>query len=90
MTDVDELPVGVLGEIIAGIDAGRFVEVVDDAENTGGFLIVTYADSDRSPEVFDSWVESIVEVESPSTTGGCWRSRRRVWTSRSCRRRLRR
>lgn len=63
MTAMNELPIGVLGEIVAGAEAGRFVEVVDDAENTGGFLIVTYADADRSPEVFDAWVESIVDVE---------------------------
>ena len=60
---MDELPVGVLGEIVAGTDTGRFVEIVDDGENTGGFLIVTYADADRSPVVFDAWVESIIEVE---------------------------
>ena len=63
MTGMDELPVGTLGEIVAGVDAGRFVEIVDDSESSGGFLIVTYADADRSPEVFDSWVESIVDVE---------------------------
>jgi len=59
MTGMDELPIGVIGEIVAGVDVGRFVEIVDDAENTGGFLVVTYADADRSPEVFDSWLESI-------------------------------
>jgi hypothetical protein len=63
MTGMDELPIGVIGEIVAGVDVGRFVEIVDDAENTGGFLVVTYADADRSPEVFDSWLESIVDVE---------------------------
>ncbi|HXJ65387.1 MAG TPA: hypothetical protein VNN79_16650 [Actinomycetota bacterium] len=58
-----KLRIGVLGRIIAGEGTGRVVEVVDDAANTGGFLIFTYADEDRSPEVFDSWVESIVDVE---------------------------
>jgi hypothetical protein len=52
-----------LGRILAGQEAGRVVEVVDDAVNTGGFLILTYSDVDRSPEVYDSRVESIVDVE---------------------------
>jgi hypothetical protein len=60
MTDVR---VGTLGRITAGNEAGRVVEVVDDSRNTGGWLIFTYADLDRSPEVFDAWVESIVDVE---------------------------
>jgi hypothetical protein len=46
-----------------GTEVGRIVEVIDDAENTGGFLIVTYANYDRGPEAFDAWVESIVDVE---------------------------
>ena len=52
-----------LGKITAGREAGRVVEVIDDAQHTGGFLIFTYADVERSPEVFDAWVESIVDVE---------------------------
>jgi hypothetical protein len=59
-----DLRVGVLGRIVAGEEVGRVVEVVDDSENTGGYLIMTYADTARSPEVFDTWVESIVDVES--------------------------
>jgi len=58
-----DLRVGTLGKITAGVGAGRVVEVVDDARNTGGFLVFTYADFDRSPEVFDSWLPSIVDVE---------------------------
>jgi len=63
MAGMDERQVGVLGEIVAGHELGHFVKVMDDTENTGGFLIVTYADAERSPEVFDSWVESIIEVD---------------------------
>jgi hypothetical protein len=60
---VRDLRLDTLGRITNGTEAGRVVEVVDDAENTGGFLIFTYADLNRSPEVFDSWVASIVDVE---------------------------
>jgi hypothetical protein len=58
-----EIRIGELGKILTGSEAGRFVEVVDDAENTGGFLIVTYADAERAPDVNDAWVGSVVDVE---------------------------
>jgi hypothetical protein len=58
-----EIRIGELGKILTGSEAGRFVEVVDDAENTGGFLIVTYADAERAPDVYDAWVGSVVDVE---------------------------
>jgi hypothetical protein len=63
MMPMNEIRIGELGEILTGSEAGRFVEVVDDAENTGGYLIVTYADSERAPDVYDAWVESVVDVE---------------------------
>jgi hypothetical protein len=59
-----ELPIGRLGRITAGDELGRVVEIVDDSDRTGGFLIFTYADFDRSPEVFDGWVETFAEVSS--------------------------
>ena len=58
-----DLRIGILGFIKSGEEAGRFVEVIDDAGNSGGFLIVTYKDEARSPEIFDSWVESITDVD---------------------------
>ncbi len=62
MTEV--IPLGVIGRILRGDERGRFVEVVDDGPRTGGFLIFTYADADRSPEVFDAWVKTLDAVES--------------------------
>ena len=58
-----ELRVGVLGRIAAGDDAGRFVEVTDDMSSSGGFLILTFDNVDRSGNAYDSWVESIVDVD---------------------------
>jgi len=58
-----ELRVGVLGRIVEGDDAGRFVEVMDDTGTSGGFLILTYDNIDRSGNAYDSWVESIIDVE---------------------------
>ena len=53
-----------IGEILDGDEVGRFVEVLDDFDNSGGYLIMTYADESRSPEVFDAWVENIIDVEN--------------------------
>jgi len=59
----DEIRVGVLGRILGGKEVGRVVEVIDDGARTGGFLILTYADDDRSPEVLDGWVETFGDVK---------------------------
>ena len=59
-----EIPLGLIGSILAGQEAGRFVEVLDDTDKTGGYLIVTYADAQRSPEVFDSWVATLDDVRA--------------------------
>ncbi len=52
-----------LGEIMAGEDTGRFIEVLDDSHVSGGFLILIFDNVDRSGEAHDHWVESIVDVE---------------------------
>ncbi len=57
-------PFKTLGRILAGQEAGRYVEVLDDTRNSGGFLIFTYADAGRSPEVFDAWVETLADIET--------------------------
>lgn len=58
-----DLRVGVLGCIVAGEDTGRFVEVIDDTDTSDGYLIQTYDNVDRSGNAYDSWVESIIDVE---------------------------
>jgi hypothetical protein len=52
-----EIKIGIVGEIVAGDETGSFIKVVDDIENTGGFLILTSS----APEMidgFDNWVEN--------------------------------
>ena len=51
-----EIKVGEVGKIVAGQESGRYVKVIDDRANTGGFLILTAAASDMR-DGFDSWVE---------------------------------
>jgi hypothetical protein len=58
-----DVRIGVLGRILEGDQKGRIVEVIDDAANTGGWLIFTYADTNRSPEVFDNWVPTRADVD---------------------------
>lgn len=58
-----QLKISALGRIAAGDGAGRFVEVVDDSEKSGGFLILTYDTAIRSGDAYDSWVESIDDVD---------------------------
>lgn len=59
-----ELRIATPGRIVSGVDAGRYVQILDDWANSGGFLILTHdGDGDRAAEGHDSWVESIVDVE---------------------------
>lgn len=57
------IKIDVPGRILHGAEQGRFVRILDDSRETGGFLIVTSADPGSMVEVYDSWVESIVEVD---------------------------
>ncbi len=53
------VPLECVGRITVGPEAGQFVLVRDDQEQTGGFLIFQSAAPDvfSAPEVFDAWVE---------------------------------
>lgn len=54
--------VGRIGRIVAGDELGRFVKIVNDSENTGGFLILT-ADDAEFRNCHDNWVEDEVGLE---------------------------
>lgn len=49
-------PLGRIGTIVAGNEVGRYVKVIDDSKNTGGYLILTSDHADFR-DGFDSWVE---------------------------------
>lgn len=52
------IPIGQVGRISAGEQRGWYVQVVDDAENTGGYLILTCRNADmKSGEGYNDWVE---------------------------------
>jgi hypothetical protein len=56
-----EIKIGSTGRICSGENCGGFVKVVDDADATGGYLILTSSNPDFSPG-FDDWVEDIEAV----------------------------
>lgn len=52
-----KIKLGEVGKIVSGQELGRYVKVVDDAANTGGYFIITAA-SPSMRDAFDNWVES--------------------------------
>ena len=52
-----ETAIGKTGKIISGDEAGKFVKIVDDSDNTGGFLILTASDP-GFVDGHDNWVEN--------------------------------
>ncbi|WP_202593513.1 hypothetical protein [Tolumonas lignilytica] len=57
------IEIGNVGLIEAGDDIGYQVKIVDDSENTGGFLILISKDFNNSDsEAFDDWVANEEEL----------------------------
>jgi hypothetical protein len=55
--DTMEVKINQIGRIVAGDEVGAYVKVVDDIENTGGYLVLTSVDRNMQ-DCFDSWVEN--------------------------------
>lgn len=66
----DNVRIGLCGRITAGDSTGWFVEVVDDTDATGGYLILVHEDRDRSGKGYDSWVDSLAAVAGYFTESG--------------------
>ncbi|GEP40878.1 hypothetical protein BGE01nite_01690 [Brevifollis gellanilyticus] len=58
-----EIQIGVKGRILEGDEAGHFILVQNDEENTGGFLILTASDEEMI-EGHDAWVEDYKQLEA--------------------------
>ena len=58
------IEIGKLGVIEHGDDTGFQIKVLDDSDNTGGFLIITGKNlNDKSSEAFDGWVASKEDLQ---------------------------
>lgn len=55
--------IGTVGRILAGKEVGRYVKILDDAEGTGGYLILTSDHSDFRTG-FDNWVADKEDLAS--------------------------
>ena len=58
------IKLGIAGKIGKGLEIGRYVKVIDDVANSGGFLIFTAASPDMQQDGFDCWVENGVCCEA--------------------------
>lgn len=58
------IEIGRLGVIERGYDAGFQIKIIDDSDNTGGFLIITGTNlNDKSSEAFDGWVATKEDLQ---------------------------
>ena len=61
-----DLRIGVIGDIVNSGRTAHCVEIKDDAQHTGGFLIVEWWDGSNGPNehgAFDGWVENRKDLE---------------------------
>lgn len=52
-----EIKINTVGKILTGHQAGWYVKIQDDREDSGGFLILTAESSEWNGKGFDNWVE---------------------------------
>lgn len=51
-----EIRLGVVGKIVAGDEFGSYIKIIDDAESTGGILILTSIFPEMN-DGYDNWVK---------------------------------
>jgi len=59
---MSNIRIGKTGRIIRGANSGSFVKILDDGDNTGGYLILFAKDS-TFLNGYDDWVESSKDLE---------------------------
>ena len=61
---IQPIEIGKTGKITSGDDTGHQIKIIDDSENTGGFLILSSKDfNDPNEPAFDDWVAGKNELE---------------------------
>ena len=56
------VPVGKIGKILDGVESGKFIQVLDDKDSTGGYLILISSSSDMKSG-HDDWVANLDELQ---------------------------
>ena len=60
-----EIKINTVGLITSGLDKGWYVRILDDTENSEGYLIVVFNSPDvksKQFQAFDSWVENLEDL----------------------------
>jgi hypothetical protein len=57
-----DIQINKIGKIILGDDKNSFVKIIDDGENTGGYLILT-SKTIFFTDCFDDWVENFESLK---------------------------
>lgn len=55
---MDKILIDVIGKITSGDEIGSYVKVIDDSENSGGFIILTSSNINFE-NGYDNWVGDI-------------------------------
>jgi len=59
------IKIGCIGKIIRGDEAGYQLSIIDDQENTGGYIIsISKSFKQNSPESYDDWVPDYAALEA--------------------------
>lgn len=55
---MNQIKIDKVGQILSGDDSGYFVKILDDSENTGGYLVLV-SESKLFDTGHDDWVQDI-------------------------------